>query len=56
MSDVWDRLVAEGRLDLLRFEQLGLFDREPLPSDGPDYHADHAAWQARQGRRFDVRN
>jgi hypothetical protein len=23
-------------------------DREPQPSDGPDYHADHAAWERRQ--------
>lgn len=23
-------------------------DPEPLPSDGPDYHADHAAWSSRQ--------
>ncbi len=23
-------------------------DREPLPTDGPDYHADHAAWARRQ--------
>lgn len=23
-------------------------DREPQPTDGPDYHADHAAWAARQ--------
>lgn len=22
-------------------------DREPMPWDGPDYHADHAAWLAR---------
>lgn len=25
-------------------------DREPQPSDGPDYHAEHAAWRTRQGR------
>lgn len=25
-----------------------LGDREPLPSDGPDYHAEHAAWLSRQ--------
>lgn len=24
-------------------------DREPQPSDGPDYHADHAAWRAMHG-------
>lgn len=23
-------------------------DREPQPSDGPDYHAQHAAWRERQ--------
>lgn len=23
-------------------------DREPQPSDGPEYHADHAAWERRQ--------
>lgn len=23
-------------------------DREPQPGDGPDYHAEHAAWAARQ--------
>lgn len=23
-------------------------DREPQPSDGPDYHADHASWEQRQ--------
>ena len=23
-------------------------DREPQPSDGPDHHADHAAWERRQ--------
>lgn len=23
-------------------------DREPQPGDGPDYHADHAAWVERQ--------
>lgn len=25
-----------------------LIDREPQPGDGPDYHADHAAWEERQ--------
>jgi hypothetical protein len=25
----------------------GSRDREPQPSDGPDYHADHAAWVQR---------
>lgn len=24
------------------------YDREPQPEDGPDYHADHAAWVRRQ--------
>lgn len=23
-------------------------DIEPKPSDGPDYHAEHAAWEARK--------
>ncbi len=26
-------------------------DREPQPSDGPDYHADHAAWRVRNDRK-----
>lgn len=25
-------------------------DEEPQPSDGPDYHADHSQWAARQRR------
>lgn len=25
-------------------------DREPQPTDGPDYHAEHAAWASRQKR------
>jgi len=25
-------------------------DREPQPGDGPDYHAEHAAWEERQRR------
>jgi hypothetical protein len=25
-------------------------DREPQPEDGPDYHADHAAWEEHQHR------
>jgi hypothetical protein len=29
-------------------EQYGT-DPEPLPGDGPDYHAEHAAWALRQG-------
>jgi hypothetical protein len=28
----------------------GRDDREPQPSDGPDYHADHAAWKRRQAK------
>ena len=24
------------------------YDPEPLPGDGPDYHAEHAAWVRRQ--------
>jgi hypothetical protein len=23
-------------------------DREPQPTDGPEYHADHAAWRQRR--------
>ena len=26
-------------------------DREPLPSDGPDFHAEHAAWRLRSEAR-----
>lgn len=32
-------------------------DREPQPSDGPDYHAEHAAWVERRRlavERFDI--
>lgn len=25
-----------------------MVDREPQPTDGPDYHADHVAWEHRQ--------
>ena len=28
-------------------------DREPQPSDGPDFHAEHAAWAARQSGQVD---
>lgn len=28
------------------------FDREPQPSDGPDYHAEHAFWRERQLKLF----
>jgi len=31
-------------------EQLMVECREPLPSDGPDYHMDHAAWNWLGGR------
>ena len=35
-------------------QQLGwltrALDPEPRPSDGPDFHAEHAAWAARQAR------
>ena len=30
-------------------------DREPQPSDGPQYHADHAAWETRQRTADDQR-
>ena len=30
-------------------------DREPQPSDGPDYHAEHAFWAARQPTSDDER-
>lgn len=33
-ADTWARFVG----------------REPLTSDGPDFHAEHAAWSARQAR------
>lgn len=31
-----------------------LADREPLPTDGPDYHEEHAAWERRQPASWDV--
>lgn len=36
-------LTDEEALHWERFE-----DPEPQPSEGPDYHADHAAWRTRQ--------
>jgi hypothetical protein len=38
-------------VDVERLRQLAqssALDREPQPSDGPDYHAEHAAWVRRQ--------
>ncbi len=29
-------------------------DREPVPTDGPDFYADHAAWSDRQRERMGV--
>ena len=28
-----------------------MHDREPQPTDGPEYHADHQAWEERQVRK-----
>jgi hypothetical protein len=38
------------KLAILGYEHrtgIRLDDREPQPEDGPDYHAEHAAWAAR---------
>ena len=32
------------------------YDPEPQPTDGPDYHAEHAAWRARADRALVVGN
>lgn len=34
--------------DVFAVENTRRGDPEPQPSDGPDYHADHAAWERRQ--------
>lgn len=39
--------AKERRDELVRWAREA--DREPLPSDGPEYHADHAFWLERQG-------
>lgn len=36
-----------------RQQIVGHVDREPQPTDGPEYHADHVAWVERQRRRND---
>jgi protein gp37 len=44
------KLAGRG-LDGRTWDEYPHDDRKPLPGDGPDYHADHAAWQARQRGR-----
>lgn len=31
----------------VRHQKLPVFDPEPQPEDGPEYHAEHAAWDGR---------
>jgi len=53
LAEAWEAWHRTCRLDPGSIEfnpYRARTDREPEPGDGPDYHAEHAAWEARQNK------